>query len=483
MEPLAKMKIQNLENTNFSHSDFVEALKKIGDYLPQPLRDVTDIGQYASKLKTNGEIFCAFENQKEIVGLVGLYANDLEEKKAFVSIIGILPEYQGKGLGRALMLKAITTAEQAGMTSVYLKVDKDNRRAQSLYKSLGFFLAQTSGRSWHMRRDIPVFESTMGSADCSTPLQKSGKLRALLGCDIDLRVKRDDLFPMAGGGNKARKIHYIVKDAIARGYNALVTNGGPQSNHARATAILAAQFGLPCHLVIVLQENKEYMNTGNILLMKMSGASIEYCRKDELAMRMDRAMEKYDSRGYKPLYIWGGSHCVKGAEPFVDAVQEFRQQSEGWKPDYMVFASATGTTHAGFAIGFEGSRTKLIGISVARDSKRGGAIVKESIEEYQKQNGLERKNIEIDFRDQWTCGGYEKYGPPLFETIKSAAKSGLFLDPTYSGKAFWALTEMVKSGEIQAGSKVLFWHTGGLMNLLACPEFADAPFSSKECLQ
>ena len=470
------MKILELENTNLSDAQFVDFLYIIGDLLPRPLRSRMDVDEYAKKLKMNAEIFVAFDNDGDLAGLMCLYANNMSSKEAYLPFIGIIPSFQGKGLGRTMMQRAIAIARQKHMQSINLEVGPDNLKAQNLYEKLGFMFTNKTGNSWHMKLEIPkIFD--FGTSSFITPLQKINKVESLLGLDIDLRIKRDDLFGMPGGGNKARKIQYILRHAIEQGYTALVTNGGPQSNHARATAIVAAQYGLHCHLAIPLKQNKNYLNTGNILLMRMAGATIEFCELSQLAQKMDSAMEVLGSQGHKPLYIWGGGHCVQGTEPFVDAVDEFRTQANGWEPDYMVFASGTGTTHAGFSIGFANSNTKVVGISVARDSQRGASIVQQSIGEYQEYKNMPQRSIPVHFRDEWTCGGYELYNEHLLKIISMAARAGLFVDPTYSGKAFTGLVDMVKSKEIPPGSKVLFWHTGGLLNIMACQEFVNSdPF-------
>ncbi len=306
-----------------------------------------------------------------------------------------------------------------------------------------------------------------------TPVHEAPALSAIFNMDIDLRLKRDDLYLMPGGGSKARKIECIINYALENGYNALVTNGGTQSNHARATSISAAYHGLHCHLVIVLRPGEKFANTGNILLMKLAGASIEYCEKSDLAARMDSAVEKLTNTGYKPLYIWGGGHCVQGTIPFVNAVEEFKQQVSGWEPDFLVSASATGTTQAGFSIGFSETSTHVIGISVSRDKERGSNIISKCVNDYYGYMGLPQRKLKIDFRDNWTDGGYEIYSPKLFKVIETAAKTGIFLDPTYTGKAFNGLVDLVHHDEIPKGSKVLFWHTGGLMNLMAVQKYLE----------
>jgi 1-aminocyclopropane-1-carboxylate deaminase/D-cysteine desulfhydrase-like pyridoxal-dependent ACC family enzyme len=295
--------------------------------------------------------------------------------------------------------------------------------------------------------------------------------------DIDLRIKRDDLYPLYGGGIKARKIGYIVREAIEQGYDALVTNGGPQSNHARATAVVAAALGLKCHLVIVLEPGTQYSMSGNILLMRMSGAAIEYCTKDQLAARMDRAVSALENKGHRPLYIWGGGHCLQGTVAFVEAAAEARRQCGEWIPNYLVLASATGSTQAGLAIGYADLPTEVVGISIARETSRGTRIVGECIDEYLTANNQVRAPIRVIFRDDWTGGGYELYSPELFSVIDRASKAGHYFDPTYSGKGLRGLVSMTRQGEIPAGSRVLLWHTGGLLNLQAALNYTEGTLS------
>jgi D-cysteine desulfhydrase len=301
----------------------------------------------------------------------------------------------------------------------------------------------------------------------NTPVERQRRFESIFDLDIDLYFKRDDLYPMSGGGTKARKIQYIMNDIMKNGYDVLVTNGGPQSNHARAAALMAAGIGMKCHLVIVLEPGVKYPFSGNILLMQMAGAKIEYCKKHQLSDRMDAAVNYYKQLGHNPAYIWGGGHCHEGTVAFVDAAIEARSQCEDWIPDYVLIASGTGTTQAGLTIGYADLPTQVIGISVARDHKRGGLIIQDAINDYYQKVCTPNHGIKVDFRDDWTCGGYEKTNDELLKIVQKAATAGLIVDPTYSGKGLYGLIDLVTRRDIPAGSKVLFWHSGGLMNLMA----------------
>lgn len=462
-----------VDKTKLLLPELVELLKTFGDLLPDPLSSRISLSSYAVKVQEKAEIALAYNN-KRVVGFLVMYANDLVSRKAHIPIISILSDFQGRGIGKVLLSRAVALARQKKMHELWLTVDQGNHIAQHVYSELRFVKIAIDNTKVIMSRNL--FLNSLLLDPQITPLESGHTLAAMLGLDIDLWIKRDDLYPIAGGGIKARKIGYIIKSAIEDGHDVIVTNGGPQSNHARAAAILAANLGIKCHLVIVLEPGQDYINSGNILLMKLSGASIEYTTKDLLALRMDEAISRFSQMGHKPLYIWGGGHCFEGTVAFVDAAIEAQQQCGNWKPDYLVMASGTGTTQAGLAIGYANSKTQVIGVSVARDAIRGAEVIRECIEDYYFKTGRIMQELNIQFLDDWICGGYEKYSDELFSSIEKAAKAGYFFDPTYSGKALVGLMSLVQNGRIPRQSKVLLWHTGGLMNLQAVTHYSEGTF-------
>jgi 1-aminocyclopropane-1-carboxylate deaminase/D-cysteine desulfhydrase-like pyridoxal-dependent ACC family enzyme len=288
---------------------------------------------------------------------------------------------------------------------------------------------------------------------------------------INLYVKHDDYLAGAGGGNKVRKLRYIMPAAAQRGCNALVTTGSAQSNHVRAAALMAAQLGW--HARILIHEAEPEMYLGNLLIAKLAGSEISYCRREDVANAMDQAMEELVERGLNPLYIWGGGHCMEGAYAFYEAADELMKQCEGGLPDIIVHASGTGTTQAGLVAGFHGTSIKVIGVSVAHDASRGASVVRDSLNQLGRHLKADYSRVSLQFRDEWREGGYGKVSERLIATIRWAGKCGLLLDPTYTGKAFLGLEDMVASGEIPQGGRILFWHTGGLLNLLSSPHFVS----------
>jgi len=291
--------------------------------------------------------------------------------------------------------------------------------------------------------------------------------------NIDLYVKREDLFPFTGGGNKARIVNYILsEEEKRREIDSLITTGGIQSNLARTVALKAAEKGWKCFLVLHGPENQQPEITGNYLLMNLTGANIKIVSPEKIHDALLKTESECRNMSLQPFFIEGGGHSLAGFCAHFEAAEELLQQCQNlnWIPDWIVLASGTGTTQAGLAAGLHkfGAKTKVIGISVARRNPRGFNVV---LEAYNKLCAFKKINPQEDiihFRDEWIGDGYEQASDKTLEIIKSVGKSdGLLLDPTYTAKAFLGLTEMVHSGEIPRGARVLFWHTGGLLNLLA----------------
>lgn len=249
-------------------------------------------------------------------------------------------------------------------------------------------------------------------------------------------------------------------------HNAVVTAGAANSNHAKVVALACAERGWKCTIVV---HDDEDFSKGNLLLMKLAGARLVFTSLSEVGPIMDREMAHFREGGYKPYYIYGGGHGLPGYLAFFDAVKDFVEASPNCQPDYVVHASGTGGTQAGLTVGFNEflPGTKVIGVSIARNRRRGYEVVRQSCDALSGYLGLEPVGDEsICFKDDWVGRGYASSYPELLQTIRQfTADYGLLTDPTYTGKALHGLKSMINRGEISAGSKVLFWHTGGLINL------------------
>lgn len=302
-----------------------------------------------------------------------------------------------------------------------------------------------------------------------TPLHPLKQIGKELG--VDLWVKRDDLCTVPGGGSKLRKMKRIL-DAAPPLTDSLITNGGTQSNHARVVAILAAQRGLKAHLILHGNPKELENPRGNLLLMLLAGAEVQIVPPEEIGVSLEATFEELRTEGFHPYLIEGGGHSLEGALALANAVEELASQcsTREWIPDFIIHASGTGGTQAGILAGLDlvGWPTEVIGISVARGAERGSKIVSDLYTELRTQLKISRTIRRVDFRDNWVGSGYGKALPEARCIIqKVCTLEGLPLDPTYTSKAMVALFDLVNDGIIPKGAKVLFWHTGGLLNLLS----------------
>lgn len=284
----------------------------------------------------------------------------------------------------------------------------------------------------------------------------------------EIEIVRDDIFPFIGGGSKARKAVYYEELLREQGYNAVVTCGGIQSNHNRAMALMAARNGWKCHLCIQGTEERFYSENGNALLDRLGGAHCELIETEFTAVAMDRAMERLAAEGYKPYYCHGGGHDLPGGVAFVEAIDELTRQIE--KPDYIFLASGTGSTQAGIVVGLDlvgWGDVKVIGISVARQQERGRQVISDFANMLSEHYGMSKRyENRIIFNTDYLCGGYEKYTTDMSEYLNAAMrKTGIMFDTTYSGKAFYGMMDIIKKDNLK-DKNIIFWHTGGLMNLM-----------------
>lgn len=255
------------------------------------------------------------------------------------------------------------------------------------------------------------------------------------------------------------------------GYNACVTTGGIQSNHTRAIALMCAKNDWKCHIVYHGTSERFKQERGNALLVMKSGADIEFVEAEQIGAAMDSAMHSLSIAGYHPLYIHGGGHDIPGGMALVEAVKSMKAKCDelGYKPSYIFHASGTGSTQAGIVVGLDivgWSDVRVIGISVARQKARGTQVIEDFANELAAFYGLPTNyNGRIEFNTDYLCGGYEQYTQEMSEKLDSIMKStGILFDTTYSGKALYGMLDYIEKNKITA--PVLFWHTGGLMNLL-----------------
>jgi len=298
-----------------------------------------------------------------------------------------------------------------------------------------------------------------------TPVEDLDRLRQALGTGAPLLVKRDDAIPLGFGGNKVRKLHVVAAQALAEGADTLITTGGVQSNHARATAAVAARLGLGC--VLVANGSPQARPTANALLDRLLGAEVRYVTaREDRAPAMQEAAAELRATGRKPFVIPLGASTAHGAASYALAVGELLQQTAA--PDTIVLSSSSGGTHAGILAGcaLHGLTTKVIGISADDPAPAIAGEIRRILQDLGNLLGMPSMfasvNIEID--DSFVGGGYGVATAQSTEAIELCARrEALFLDPTYTAKAMAGLMARARAGALNGTT--LFWHTGGQVAL------------------
>jgi D-cysteine desulfhydrase len=312
-----------------------------------------------------------------------------------------------------------------------------------------------------------------------TPLMKRRALDGLL--SIDLWVKRDDATGGAEAGNKVRKLELLLGDAIARGSDTVITCGGLQSNHARATALVCASLGLSCVLLLRVSdpEHTKLPLAGNVLLDRLAGAEVRLVSHAEYAQRgavMESVASELRVRGRRPYVVPEGGSNGLGSLGYVECMREVRRQMDlglagGAAPfDLVVHACGSGGTAAGVALGAAqwGVAKAVRAMAVCDDAAYFEKTVRRIVDEARAWDGALGEPAPLMVDDRAKGPAYAVSTHEQRETmIRVARASGLVLDPVYTGKAMHGLRQAVERGEVPAGARVLFLHTGGLPGLLA----------------
>jgi len=309
-----------------------------------------------------------------------------------------------------------------------------------------------------------------------TPIECAPRLSKELGCNIF--IKRDDCTGLASGGNKTRKLEYLLADAKNQGADTLITIGGLQSNHARQTAAAAAKFGLNCELI--LQEvagspKQNYSSNGNILLDHLFGASIHRLSLDQDCDEYaSKLMSEMKVKGKHPYLIPVGGSDEIGSLGYVRCAKEILKQlrEQETKIDRIILATGSAGTQAGLLAGLiaDNSNIPVLGINVSRLEKEQTELVDSLL-----RRVLLKLNIDEKLASErvFTNGNYygESYGVPtqsMVSAVKQCASlEGLLLDPVYTGKAMAGLMDLCRKKIIEPESNILFLHTGGSAGLFA----------------
>lgn len=310
-----------------------------------------------------------------------------------------------------------------------------------------------------------------------TPLVHLERTSERLG--IEVYLKRDDLSGIELSGNKIRKLEFLFADARTQGADTVITCGGAQSNHCRATALAAARLGLRSVLLLRTEDPANPpTTTGNILLDRLAGAEIVWVSRDEYARRgeiFEREAARLRDQGYKPYVIpEGGSNAV-GSWGYVGATEELAHDLAALprKPTTIVYATGSGGTGAGLVLGAKllglaGKGIRIAGINVCDDRDYFVSTIHRICTELDARYGtlaqVDRDAIEII--DGYVGRGYAKSQPAELELLRDfARREGVILDPVYTGKAFYGMCRELERDPGRFGERVVFLHTGGIYGL------------------
>ena len=325
---------------------------------------------------------------------------------------------------------------------------------------------------------FPKFSLTHGP----TPIERLSGLSAELG--VNIWIKRDDCTGLAGGGNKTRKLEFLVADAIAKGADTLVTFGAYQSNHARQTAAAAAKAGLKC--ILILEPvgglaQPSYFNNGNLLLDELLGASIEKISPNETAdTAYERVRQQLISQGHTPYSIPVGGSNPLGSLGYAVCAHEIVDQTQqlGISFNQIVLATGSAGTQAGLLAGLleRNHNIDTLGFCVSRSGSEQQALVAslltETLSLLKLPSNIGNSLVQAD--GNYYGEGYGLLNQATRDAVKLVARTdGILLDPVYTGKAMAGLIDYCRNGKFSPQDNVLFLHTGGSQGLFAYAELFE----------
>ena len=302
-----------------------------------------------------------------------------------------------------------------------------------------------------------------------TPLEFLPRLTKALG-GPNIWIKRDDLLGLAAGGNKTRKLEFLVADALAQGADTLITCGAVQSNHARLTLAAACKEGMPCYLVIEERVPGSYSTqaSGNNFLYQLMGvAGITVVSGGTNTMAaMEKVADDIRAQGGKPYIIPGGGSNAVGTLGYVACAEEIMTQAfeKGLNIDAVVCTSGSGGTHAGLAVGFWGNNTGIpvVGINISRPNETQRPIICKDAKATAARLGLDFPEDIVECVEGYVGPGYSLPTAEMVEAVTLMARTeAILLDPVYTGKSFAGFIDLIRQGRFKQGQNIVFIHTGG----------------------
>lgn len=308
-------------------------------------------------------------------------------------------------------------------------------------------------------------------AHLPTPLEPLENLTRALG-GPKLWVKRDDCTGLGTGGNKTRKLEFLIADALAKGADTIVTQGAVQTNHGRQTAAIATRLGLRCIILLehrIDTDDPEYLNSGNVLLDRLYGAELrDYPNGRDMNAELEVVAEEVRAEGGRPYTIPGGGSSPVGALGYMNCALELVAQANaiGLRIDHVVHATGSAGTQAGLVTGLTGLRSRIpvlgIGVRAPKDKQEDNVFrLAEAAAEHAGMKGCVTR-ADVVANCDYVGDGYGIPTEPMKEAVLMfARKEGLLLDPVYTGKGAAGLIDLVRKGHFGKDDNVVFLHTGG----------------------
>lgn len=313
-----------------------------------------------------------------------------------------------------------------------------------------------------------------------TPLEPMDNLTRLLG-GPRLWIKRDDCTGLSSGGNKTRKLEYLMAEALAQKADTVITQGATQSNHARQTVAAAAKLGMQSHILLEDRTGYtqfNYVENGNVLLDRLHGATVERrAGGSDMQGEMEKVAKQLERTGRRPYVIPGGGSNPVGALGYVNAALELVNQSVelGLRIDHLVHATGSSGTQAGLVVGLQAMKSKiqLLGIGVRAPKEKQESMVYDlacrTWAHMKLKGDLDRTSVLANC--DYVGDGYGVPTPAMVEAVNLLAKTeGILLDPVYSGKGMAGLIDLIRKGQFAKDQNVVFLHTGGSVTLFGYPD-------------
>jgi L-cysteate sulfo-lyase len=308
-----------------------------------------------------------------------------------------------------------------------------------------------------------------------TPLEPLKRLSEALG-GPNLWIKRDDCTGLASGGNKTRKLEYLMAQALQEGADTIITQGATQSNHARQTVAIAAKLGMASHIILEDRTgytHEDYKHSGNVFLDHLYGASVSEVPADtDMNAAMAQLADRLRAEGRKPYVIPGGGSNALGALGYVTCALELAHQANemGVAFDCLVHATGSAGTQAGLVVGLYGARTQIpvygVGVRAAKapQEERVYKLAQETADLLGTPGCVQREDVVANC--DYVGPGYGRPTPGMIEAVTMLARlEGILLDPVYSGKGMAGLIDLCRKGHFKKGQNIVFLHTGGSVAL------------------